>query len=109
MALFGILLLVDIHLHSGPIRSNIGGLMRIKIKEEKRTWRSKSRYWVAMGTLAACAGVSANQIAFAQSNGAPGQQKPTEGMVVRRFDIPATALAEALAAFTADTQVYVEV
>ena len=83
--------------------------MRIKIKEKKRAWRSRSRYWVAMGTLAACAGVSATQTAFAQKQGAAAQQKSTEGMMATRFDIPATALAEALAAYTAATQVRVEV
>ena len=58
-----------------------------------------------MGTLAACAGVSA----VAQDQRGPGYQEPSAALVVRRFDIPATALGDALAVFTAATQVRVEV
>ncbi len=61
-----------------------------------------------MGTLAAYAGSATGQKALAQSQAAPSKNEPTAALVVRRFDIPASLLADVLAAFTAATQVRVD-
>jgi catecholate siderophore receptor len=82
--------------------------MRIKIKDNRRSWRSKSKYWIAMGTLAAYAGAASSQKALAQSKSAPRPTDPPAALVVRRFDIPPAILSEALAAFTASTQIHVD-
>jgi catecholate siderophore receptor len=81
--------------------------MRIKIKENKRAWRCRSKYWIAMGTLAACATSVAPQKGLAQTQSGARQPEASQGLVVRRFDIPASLLGEALAAFTVATQVRV--
>jgi catecholate siderophore receptor len=82
--------------------------MRIKIKENKRVWRSSSRYWVAMGTLAAYAGANGGGKALAQDRSQPLKPTTTAGLVVRRFEIPSSTLSEALAVFTSLTQMQVD-
>jgi catecholate siderophore receptor len=82
--------------------------MRIKIKEKKQLWRSKSKYWTAMGTLAVYSGTAGAEKALAQNQGREAQPTPSVALVVRRFDIPASPLTDALAAFTEATQMHVD-
>jgi len=60
-----------------------------------------------MGTLAACATAVAPPKGLAQIQSGTRQPEASQGLVVRRFDIPASILGEALAAFNAATQVRV--
>ncbi len=60
-----------------------------------------------MGTLAACATAVAPPKGLAQIQSGTRQPEASQGLVVRSFDIPASILGEALAAFNAATQVRV--
>ncbi len=82
--------------------------MRIKIKQKKQSRRSTPKYWAGFVTLAACTGLGAGHPALAQNQPGPDKTKPAARLAMLQFDIPALPLREALAAFTAITQVRVD-
>lgn len=83
--------------------------MRIRIR---KSWKTKKRcpgYWVAMGTLAAyaTAGTSSVAVTYAQVREAISTPEQPPSLTVRRFDIPAGSLDEALRAFEKTAEVRV--
>jgi catecholate siderophore receptor len=74
--------------------------MRIRIKPKRNDRFKKPRYWVAMGTLAACA-VTGPGTAKAQStvSGAPGPRASERALPVVRFAIEAGFLEDVLRDF----------
>src|SRR5580692_587495 len=81
--------------------------MRIKIKGKRRTWQSRSKYWLAMGTLAAYAGTGGGR-ALAQGQNRDSRTAPQAALAVRRFDIAPSPLSDALASYCSATQVQVD-
>jgi len=90
---------------------------RIKIKKNKKAGRSPrrgARYWMAVGTVAAYATFSGDAVFKAQAQqdraapavNASGQ---TQGLTVRRYDIPPGTLDSVLAAFQKTAQFSVAV
>ena len=84
---------------------------RIKKKAIEKTRFGGSRYWVAVGTLAAYSAAGSGRIALAEKS-SPGEAGPdgkVQALPVRRFDIPAGQLGDALTTFTKITSVKVAV
>jgi catecholate siderophore receptor len=83
--------------------------MRIKIKENNRSWRVAPRYLVALGTLAAYAGTGGMRNASAQSPAAIHSTQTASGVTLQRFAIESSVLQDALDAYRAATGVNVNV
>ena len=84
---------------------------RIKKKSTEKNRFGGSRYWVAVGTLAAYSAAGSGKIALAETGG-PGEAEPggkVQALPVRRFDIPAGQLGDVLTSFTKITGVKVSV
>jgi len=94
-------------------KKNRSSLRAVEIqKKDQRCWPVSYR-WVAVGTLVAYSAIGAKQVANAQvlpvSAGPPGSAPGQGTRPVRRFNIPAEPLEEALSAFEATSGVSVSV
>jgi catecholate siderophore receptor len=84
---------------------------RIKKRTRRCPKLGGRRYWVALGALAAYSATSTGKLALAQQKDQdhPGTQGGIQALPVRRFDIPAEILSDALTAFTNTSGVKVSV
>ena len=82
--------------------------MRIKIKKSRKEKKSQTNWpapyrWAAMGTLAVYSAAGSKFVPAALAQSQPAQTAPlstrAEGRAVRRFDIPAGPLEQAVQAF----------
>ena len=84
-----------------------------RIKKKLRTAERlpRRRYWLAVGTLAAYSATSSGKLALAQQKTpqTASAQSPIQSLPVRRFDIPAGLLEDAVKKFTGATGIKVVV
>ena len=85
-----------------------------RIKKNRRKLRlSKSRRWVAMGTLAAYAATGTGRMALAQKSLSAGERPPSSSQIqslpVRRYQIPAGMFEDVIPAFEAVSGVKISV